>query len=507
MIKTILFIIVIAIIAYFIYRSFNESKLKGGAEVYSDEQIWGIVDHVIKKGDYGGSEYIPFNHGEFPDKYKPYLIFEYAKGINAYHKNYEDILKFDNVTDEVSEIENIPYDYKYTYTNKNVKLIIEVSDIVNDIESCYKLIVKCDDFMDTDSSPLYRLPSNDVYSLNSSQNEIYDDYEDRLRVGIEVSNDLNSNLEARTRVFKKDLNSLAVLSDSDNNDNLTIKQSIITPVIVTANENTNINDDDKEDKQEAENNNQTTYKDEANIEQEIEKETEADIDNQESETANLNNQNTEQTDDIEKIKFDKEIENKIKEYLYEDYLAIILNGMNGRFPYNTDLKERYKPINAHNLYPTDDKMKNKADEFLGNEQKIHVLFEITKPNGWKLELYKIDNNEYKEYGLRWSEEDDFFGLDSKEDMECPNLGYVDYINIYEYNKNDIHKQLKEKAEKAIKESKEGPLMNIGDFNYGTLTYYAFMRGAKKIRDELLSLNDDSNEVQLVFIENGYPVLM
>ena len=282
MIKTILFIIVIAIIAYFIYRSFNEAKLKGGEEL-SDDDIWGTVDYVINNGNNDNSEYIPSNYQEFPDNYKHYLMFEYAKGINAYHKKYNNIIKFDDVTAEVTQTDkNIHYNYKYKYTNNNVELTIEVSDIVGYIESCYLLRVKCDGFTDTDSNTSYRQLPNDTYRPLSSQNETDNDYEARTRVGLEDLNNSNSDIGRTRNAFANNLDSLAVSSDSDNDS--TIKQPIIEPVM-NANENTNSinNNDDKENTQEAE----TTYKAETSIEQETEKKAETSIDNQTTEQTNI----------------------------------------------------------------------------------------------------------------------------------------------------------------------------------------------------------------------------
>ena len=370
MIKTILFIIVIAIIAYFIYRSFNEAKLKGGDEGFSDTEIWRIVEHVIENDDYGNSEYIPSNYNNFPNNYRVYLMFEYAKGINAYHKKFEDNIRFNEIKDVSYDIDNKRID-SYKYTNNKVELIILASEKDDgNIESCYKLKVKCDDFTDTDSTDLYRQPSNDMYRLNSITNEIDSYYDAEARVGPEALNNLNY----------------------DNNS--TAKQTIIEPV---TNENTNsINNNEpnieQEDKKEdlaniGEQEAETTHKDEADIEQETEKETEADIDNQEAETINLNDQTTEQTEfgnqsnetgiepeaEKELIELFNQTVNNIKDHDFKDYRlsAILQNNI----------------LNGNNVGKLQQTLKN-ADGVIGTFKKLDInkeyKIEYSEIDGWKI---------------------------------------------------------------------------------------------------------------------------
>ena len=370
MIKTILFIIVIAIIAYFIYRSFNEAKLKGGDEGFSDTEIWRIVERVIENGDYGNSEYIPSNYNNFPNNYRVYLMFEYAKGINAYHKKFEDNIRFNEIKDVSYDIDNKRID-SYKYTNNKVELIILASEKDDgNIESCYKLKVKCDDFTDTDSTDLYRQPSNDMYRLNSITNEIDSYYDAEARVGPEALNNLNY----------------------DNNS--TAKQTIIEPV---TNENTNsINNNEpnieQEDKKEdlaniGEQEAETTHKDEADIEQETEKETEADIDNQEAETINLNDQTTEQTEfgnqsnetgiepeaEKELIELFNQTVNNIKDHDFKDYRlsAILQNNI----------------LNGNNVGKLQQTLKN-ADGVIGTFKKLDInkeyKIEYSEIDGWKI---------------------------------------------------------------------------------------------------------------------------
>ena len=370
MIKTILFIIVIAIIAYFIYRSFNEAKLKGGDEGFSDTEIWRIVERVIENGDYGNSEYIPSNYNNFPNNYRVYLMFEYAKGINAYHKKFEDNIRFNEIKDVSYDIDNKRID-SYKYTNNKVELIILASEKDDgNIESCYKLKVKCDDFTDTDSTDLYRQPSNDMYRLNSITNEIDSYYDAEARVGPEALNNLNY----------------------DNNS--TAKQTIIEPV---TNENTNsINNNEPNIEQETEKEDlanigeqeaETTHKDEADIEQETEKETEADIDNQEAETINLNDQTTEQTEfgnqsnetgiepeaEKELIELFNQTVNNIKDHDFKDYrLSAILqnNVLNG-----IDVGKLHQTLrNADGVIKTFEKLD------INKEYKI----EYSEIDGWKI---------------------------------------------------------------------------------------------------------------------------
>ena len=392
MIKTILFIIVIAIIAYFIYRSFNEAKLKGGEPELSDDEIWEIVVKLIMDGENNKPEYIPSNYNIFPVDYKAYLIFEYAKGINAYHKKYNNFIQFDKVED----VSNL-YGFKaYKYTNKNVELtILALENGIGNIESCYWLKVTCDYFMDTDSNSdkeflretqefiektkdFYNQHSNRMNRLNSIENGMEENYNNAMSIGHEALNISNSNTSTDSNLgnravaaFDNNLGSLLSDSSESDNGNSTIKQPIIEPVIdINENMNSINNDDDKEDNQLAENNNnQNTHKDELGVEQETEKEAEAYNGNQEDEAANNADENNEigkKLIEVFKQAVDRMNENKVGVY----YLTLIVLQKTGEEYTELDeaLKNETLVREAFNEFNTDDK----------------YTIEYSKADGWKI---------------------------------------------------------------------------------------------------------------------------
>ena len=420
MIKTILFIIVIAIIAYFIYRSFSAAKLKGGDPGISDEKIWEIVDHVIKYGDYG-SKYIPFNYDVFSYEYKRYLMFEYAKGINAYHKKYDDFIKFDNV-DNVSD----DYDCEaYKYTSNNVELTILASENDNgDIESCYMLRVKCDDFMETDSNASisdkrilreaeeliqeYKdidiRHSNNMARLDDIKNQMTSDYEAGMRVGLENLNNSNSDIGPRMPIVTDE--TLRSLGDSTNanDDNSTTKRPIIEPVM-NANENTNLNNnnDVKEkfktfsanlQKQEKVNKILDALDTNISINQ-------TSINEEQDKKEDLANDNIQTTEDEKKlIEVFKRAAKYIRQY---NNNGVYLSSIMVQSPYNTDsslngaLKATFSVLNAFKKFNTNNEYKIEYSERYGwkiirNDEASNLNNQTTEQTKFENQSNDIDKN-------------------------------------------------------------------------------------------------------------------